>query len=132
MQQEAIHVYIQYYRAADGKKSSSAPQSKKRNKGNEGPVSGASRSAGYPLSTRRIGLSAWPARGDSSSLNGTARALYSFETADEARTGARMPSEHGSTSGGEEEVDKHTKTRILKDGMGRLVYIGSNVFPAAT
>ncbi len=42
------------------------------------------------------------------------------------KPGIRLPSEHGSPSGGGEEVDNHTMTRMLEDGTGRLVYIGDS------
>ena len=35
-----------------------------------------------------------------------------------------MQSDRASTSGGDEEADNHTMTRMLEDGTGRLVYMG--------
>ena len=35
-----------------------------------------------------------------------------------------MQSDLGSASGGDEEADNHTMTRMLDDGTGRLIYVG--------
>ena len=35
-----------------------------------------------------------------------------------------MHSDHASNSGGDEEADNHTMTRMLEDSTGRLIYIG--------
>lgn len=41
----------------------------------------------------------------------------------EPKSETKIPSDQGS-SGGEDEVDNHTMTRMLEDSSGRLIYIG--------
>ena len=81
---------------------------------------------GHNLSTQPVSLSSWPAPGDLPYLNNAAKTANVFKVSDDSILGAKTVSEHGSSSGGDEEVDNHTMTRMLDDGSGMLIYMGDS------
>ena len=83
-------------------------------------------SAGRPLPTQPLSLSPWPASGNLPYLNDATRTANVLRASDNVILGAKTASEHGSSSGGDEEVDNHTMTRMLDDGAGKLIYMGDS------
>lgn len=69
------------------------------------------------LQSYRPGVST-PSAGDA------ARSIGSVPQRADLRPEIRVNSDHASNSGGDEEADNHTMTRMLEDGRGRLIYIG--------
>lgn len=58
------------------------------------------------------------------SIHDAARTTNFFQPRPDVRPYTKIHSDHASTSGGDEEVDNHTMTRMLEDGAGRLIYVG--------
>lgn len=87
---------------------------------NGGGVSAATYLQGTPLGPQsyRLGIST-PSNGDAS------RSIGYFATRADSQPEIRVEAKQASTiSGGDEEADNHTMTRMMEDGTGRLIYIG--------
>lgn len=87
---------------------------------NEGGLSAATYLQGTSLGppSYRLGVST-PSNGDA------ARSIGYFATGADSQPEIRVETKQASTaSGGDEEADNHTMTRMLEDGTGRLIYVG--------
>ncbi|CAF9927960.1 MAG: hypothetical protein ALECFALPRED_003918 [Alectoria fallacina] len=58
------------------------------------------------------------------SIGDAARSIGFFPHRADLKPEIKVQSDRASTSGGDEEADNHTMTRMLEDGTGRLVYMG--------
>ena len=58
------------------------------------------------------------------SIGDAARSIGLFPHRPDLKPEIKVQSDRASTSGGDEEADNHTMTRMLEDSTGRLVYMG--------
>lgn len=58
------------------------------------------------------------------SIGDAARSIGYFPHRSDLKPEIKVQSDHVSNSGGDEEADNHTMSRMLEDGTGRLIYIG--------
>lgn len=80
----------------------------------------------YSAKQNETGSESWRPASNTPSIGDAAGAMNFSQSPRILRLGTKAPSDNVSSSGGEEEVDNHTMTRMLDDGTGRMMYIGDS------
>ena len=115
--------------ARDGS-SPAQPSAKRRTKESDvSSRSGALKNGGSPSATNYLpdaplGLKMYRPGGSTPSIGDAARSISYLPHRADSKPEIRVNSDHASNSGGDEEAENHTMTRMLEDSTGRLIYIG--------
>lgn len=85
---------------------------------------GGSPSAPTYLPGASLGLQSYRPGVSTPSIRNAARSISYFPHRGDSKPEIKVQFDHASNSGGDEEADNHTMSRMLEDGTGRLIYIG--------